>query len=189
MTLDDETLRAFLRELAPIQSLGADLQSVSIAPDRGGRGTPDADGKRVGQIDRGDVTKGRVAHARLSQCRSREAFGWLVEVAHCDWTLDALALHLAASHGPIEAREALSAAITAGVEAGRERDKARVTERQCRAMRAGPMGPAAIKAGMELTKASGRVASAEAKAGVARDTLVAWGRAVVIGAWREWEAT
>ena len=47
--IDDETLRAFLRELAPIQSLGADLQSVSIAPDRGGRGTPDADGLADGQ--------------------------------------------------------------------------------------------------------------------------------------------
>ena len=188
MTLDDETLRAFLRELAPIQSLGADLQSVSIAPDRGGRGTPDADGKRVGQIDRGDVTKGRVAHARLSQCRSRKAFGWLVEVAHCDWTLDALALHLAASHGPIEAREALSAAMVAGVEAGREREAAKGMERQCRAAH-GPLDAATIKAMMERTKADGRVASAEARAGVARDTLVAWGRAVVVGAWREWEAT
>lgn len=188
MTLDDETLRAFLRELAPIQSLGADLQSVSIAPDRGGRGTPDADGKRVGQIDRGDVTKGRVAHARLSQCRSREAFAWLVEVAHCDWTLDALALHLAASHGPIEARESLSAAIVAGVEASREREKAKTLEGQCRAAH-GPLSAATIKAAMERAKADGRVASAEAKAVVARDALVAWGRAVVVGAWREWEAT
>ena len=111
-----------------------------------------------------------------------------MEVAHCDWTLDALALHLAASHGPIEAREALSAAITAGVEAGREREKAKTLEGQCRAAH-GPLSAATIKVAMERTKADGRVASAEARAGVARDTLVAWGRAVVVGAWREWEAT
>lgn len=186
--IDDPTLRAFLRELAPLQSLDADRQGVVIAPDRGGRGTPDADGKRVGQIERGDIERARVAHARIAQCRSREAFAWLVEVAHCDWTLDALALHLAASHGPIDARESLSAAITAGVEAGRERDKAKTLEGQCRAAH-GPLAASTLKAAVERTKADGRVASAEARSVVARDTLVAWGRAVVVGAWREWEAT
>jgi hypothetical protein len=186
--IDDETLRGFLRELAPIQSLGADLQSVSIAPDRGGRGTPDADGKRVGQIDRGDVTKGRVAHARLSQCRSREAFAWLVEVAHCDWTLDALALHLAASHGPVEARDALVAATDAAIVARASAAAAVTVERGCRAAH-GPLNASTILASHERTKADARVATAEAHAATATATLTAWGRAVVIAAWREWEAT
>jgi hypothetical protein len=43
----DAQLRSLLRALAPLQSLDADRQGVVIAPDRGGRGTPDADGKRV----------------------------------------------------------------------------------------------------------------------------------------------
>ena len=188
MTLDDETLRAFLRELAPIQSLGADLQSVSIAPDRGGRGTPDADGKRVAQIERGDVERGRVAHARFSQCASRESLSWLVEVAHCAWTLDSLALYLATARGPMEAREELTATETAAAALATARTAACEMERGC-VRSGGRMGPAAIVATAERVKAEARIATNEARATAARGVLVAWGRDVVLRAWREWEAT
>lgn len=186
--IDDSTLRAFLRELAPLQALDSDRQGVVIAPDRGGRGTPDADGKRVAQIERGDVERGRVAHARFSQCPSRERLSWLVEVAHGAWTLDSLALHLAAAHGPMEARDALVAATDAAIVARASATAAATVERGCRAAH-GPLNASTILASHERTKADARVATAEAHASTATATLTAWGRAVVIAAWREWEAT
>jgi len=188
MTLDDNTLREFLRELAPLQSLGADLQSVSIAPDRGGRGTPDSDGKRVAQIERGDVERGRVAHARFARCAARESLSWLVEVAHGAWTLDSLALYLARARGPVEAREELTATETAAASLAAAREKACETERGC-VRSGGRMGPAAIVATSERVKADARLATNEARATAARGVLVAWGRDVVLRAWREWEAT
>jgi hypothetical protein len=188
MTLDDNTLREFLRELAPLQSLGADLQSVSIAPDRGGRGTPDSDGKRVAQIERGDVERGRVAYARLSQCAARESLSWLVEVAHGAWTLDALALYLARARGPVEAREELEATITAAATLTAARTAACEMERGC-VRSGGRMGAAAIVATQERVKADARLATNEARVAAATDALIAWGRDVVLRAWREWEAT
>ncbi len=183
--LDDNTLRAFLRELAPLQALDSDRQGVVIAPDRGGRGTPDSDGRRVGQIERGEIERARVASHRLSQCAERERLSWLVEVAHGAWTLDALALHLAAAHGPVEARDALVAATEAAIVARASANAAATVERGCRAAH-GPLNASTILAAVERTKADARVATAEAHAATATATLTAWGRAVVIAAWREW---
>ncbi len=186
--LDDNTLRGFLRELAPLQALDADRQGVVIAPDRGGRGTPDADGRRVGQIERGEIERARVASHRLAQCPSRESLSWLVEVAHCDFTLDTLALYLAAAHGPVEARSALVAATETAATARKAAEGAATMARGCLAAH-GPLNAASILATVERTKADARVATAEAHAATATATLTAWGRAVVIAAWREWEAT
>jgi len=90
----DTQLRSLLRALATLQTLDSDRQGVVIAPDRGGRGTPDADGKRVAQIDRGDVAKaalrrsvsGGVSLASSSRgsWRSRTVRGALTR-SHSTW--------------------------------------------------------------------------------------------------------
>ena len=106
----DAQLRSLLRSLATLQTLDVDRQGVVIAPDRGGRGTPDADGKRVAQIDSGDVAK---AHGPIKH-RSALALHEAAEVEAMARATDAkqLASTLKAAHGALNA-----ATLKAGAEA------------------------------------------------------------------------
>jgi len=186
--IDDAQLRSLLRALAPLQSLDADRQGVVIAPDRGGRGTPDADGKRVAQIARGDVARARVASQRLAQCPSRAEFAWIVEVAHGTWSVDALALHIATAHGPMKFRAPLLANETAATQAEKALTDARQLAATLKAAH-GALNAATLKAGAEAARVEARATTAREHADEARAALVAWGRVVIERCVREWEAT
>ena len=187
MTTDTQ-LRSLLRSLASLQSLDSDRQGVVIAPDRGGRGTPDADGKRVAQIDRGDVAKARVASERLTRCQSRAEFSWLVEVAHAAWSVDALALYVAKAHGPFEHRASLALHEAAEAEATKVLTDARQLAATLKAAH-GALNAATLKAGAEALRVEARAVTAREHAATDRAALVAWGRVVIARCVREWEAT
>ena len=184
----DAQLRSLLRSLATLQTLDADRQGVVIAPDRGGRGTPDADGKRVAQIDRGDVAKARVASERLTRCQSRAEFAWLVEVAHGAWSVDALALYVAKAHGPIKHRSALALHEAAEVEAMARATDAKQLAATLKAAH-GALNAATLKAGAEALRVEARAVTAREHAATDRAALVAWGRVVIARCVGEWEAT
>lgn len=184
----DTQLRSLLRALATLQTLDSDRQGVVIAPDRGGRGTPDADGKRVAQIDRGDVAKARVASERLGRCQSRIEFAWLVEVAHGAWSVDALALYVAKAHGPMKHRAALALHEAAEVEATTRATDAKQLASTLKAAH-GALNAATLKASSEAARVEARAVTARAHAAEARAALVAWGRVVIARCVSEWEAT
>lgn len=184
----DTQLRSLLRALATLQTLDSDLQGVVIAPDRGGRGTPDADGKRVAQIDRGDVAKARVASERLGRCQSRIEFAWLVEVAHGAWSVDALALYVAKAHGPMKHRASLALHEAAEVEASKASTDAKQLAATLKAAH-GALNAATLKAGAEALRVEARAVTAREHAATDRAALVAWGRVVIERCVSEWEAT
>jgi len=184
----DTQLRSLLRALATLQTLDSDRQGVVIAPDRGGRGTPDADGKRVAQIARGDVERARVAWDRLTRCRSREEFAWLVEVAHASWSVDALALYVAKAHGPVKHRASLALHEAAEVEATKALTDAKQLAATLKAAH-GALNAATLKAGAEALRVEARATTARLNASTDRAALVAWGRVVIARCVSEWEAT
>ena len=187
MTTDTQ-LRSLLRALASLQTLDADRQGVVIAPDRGVRGTPDADGKRVAQVDRGDIERARVAWDRLTRCPSRAEFAWLVEVAHAAWSVDALALYVAKAHGPTKHRAALALHEAAEVEATKVLTDAKQLAATLKAAH-GALNAATLKASSEAARVEARAVTARAHADEARAALVAWGRVVIERCLSEWEAT
>jgi len=184
----DAQLRSLLRSLASLQSLDSDRQGVVIAPDRGGRGTPDADGKRVAQIARGDIERARVAWDRLTRCQSRVEFAWLVEVAHAAWSVDALALYIAKAHGPVKHRAALALHEAAEAEATKVLTDAKQLAATLKAAH-GALNAATLKAGAEALRVEARATTAREHAANDRAALVAWGRVVIARCVREWEAT
>jgi len=186
--IDDAQLRSLLRALAPLQSLDADRQGVVIAPDRGGRGTPDADGKRVAQIARGDIERARVAWDRLTRCQSRAEFAWLVEVAHAAWSVDALALYVAKAHGPVKHRAALALHEAAEAEANEALTKAKGLAMMMKRTK-GAIDPATLHVAATMRTSEARATTARENAATDRAALVAWGRVVIERCVREWEAT
>lgn len=184
----DAQLRFLLRSLASLQSLDSDRQGVVIAPDCGGRGTPDADGKRVAQIARGDIERARVAWDRLTRCPSRAEFAWLVEVAHAAWSVDALALYIAKAHGPVKHRGALALHEAAEAEATKVLTDAKQLAATLKAAH-GALNAATLKAGAEALRVEARAATAREHAATDRAALVAWGRGVIARCVSEWEAT
>lgn len=193
-TPTDAALRTMLRALASLQVLDDDRRSTGcVAPDGGGRGAPDHDARRVAQVSDGRLSLAReVTHriAEVDDAMARATLLGLVEVAHCEWTAEALALHLAGATGPATLRaavEASAARLNAATVALSGASVAAAVHSSGRGR--SRLSPEAIHAGAVRRAAETTRDACAAEESRAVGALRAWGMMRLVAAVDAWEAT
>ncbi len=173
------------RHLALLDALDADRKAVVIAPDQGGRGTPDADRARVAQVDRGSIAAARAVESVLSRCAYPQLIrdvGALCGVHH---TPDAAGLRFAEVHAPALIRDRLRESAAMATEAEKRHGEAMLASWMAKRLHGAHSREALDAVSAEL-KARAALHSARVAEKHATARLLEWGRARIVVAVDAW---